>query len=330
MPYGPFKAIPAPSRTSTSQTGSSVTDSLAFRITMLALALFFRLVSVAEDTDNTLRFKSPHHYMIVVPVRIDGTGPYHFLLDTGATSSVVDPQLSRALNLSATRGARLSSWQATTDTRRVLVENLSVGPLNCGPLSVLVQPLSEFKAFDPHLRGILGQDVLLRSNYLIDNRHHLIRFDDDGSLLNELTGDHVTIAPVSTRTGGLEPRLISILVKIDKDPEPLHLVLDSGADMVVLQPRYVSPVTVPKGTKWMADENGATSAATTFHTLLSVGSKTFSAEAWTGDAGLKQLVVDGLLPTGSFDELYIANRGSFVILEPCHAHHSASLLVTQK
>jgi predicted aspartyl protease len=282
-------------------------------------------VSVAErrDSINTIRFSSPHRSMIVVGVRVDGKGPYRFLLDTGATSSIVDPQLSSSLNLSAAQSVRLASWQDTTDARRVLVQNLALGPIDSGPLSVLVQPLSEFKSFDPHLRGVIGQDVLLRSNYLIDNRHHLIRFDNDGTLLPQLVGNRVSITPVLTRTGALEPRLISIRVQTAIHAEPLHLLLDSGADMVVLQPIFEPLATGRRGTKWIADENGKSSAAATFHTMLSVGSEAFSAEAWVGDTGLKQLAIDGLLPTGSFDQLYIANQGSFVIFEPRRAKHPA-------
>jgi len=318
MPYGPHNAVPRPSHT-----GPLATDSRLFRITMLLLALVVRLVGVAERTNSIIHFKSPHRYMIVVPVRVNGMGPYSFLLDTGATSSAIDPQLTNTLHLSAAQSVKLASWEDTTDARRAVVNNLSVGPLRSGPLNVLVQPLSQFKAFDPHLRGVLGQDVLLRSNYLIDNRHHRIQFDDDGAVLKDLTGDRIKIAPVATRTGALEPRLISIEARIDRNSEPLHLLLDSGSDMLVLQPHYIPPVTVPRGSRWMADENGTTSAATTFHTVLSVGEEVFSAEAWTGDAGLKQLAIDGLLPTGSFNLLYISNQGAFVIFEPGQSHHRA-------
>ena len=73
----------------------------------------------------------------------------------------------------------------------------------------------------------------------------------------------------------------------------------------------------------MADENGRSSAASTLHTVLSVGSTAFSADAWIGDTGLKILDIDGLLPTGSFDQIYIANRGSFVIFEPHRARHGS-------
>jgi hypothetical protein len=232
--------------------------------------------------------------------------------------------LSVALALPLAQGARLASWTDTTDTRRVLVEDLSLGPIDSGPLNVLVQPLREFKAFDSHLRGVLGQDVLLRSNFLIDNRHHLIRFDNDGTLLPELTGDHIGITPVRTRTGELESRLVSIPVQTAMNALPLHLLLDSAADMVVLQPPSASLSTVPRGTKWIADQNGRVSSATIFHTRLSVGSEAFTAEAWVGDTGLKQLVVDGLLPTGDFNQLYIANRDCFVIFEPRHDPHKAT------
>ena len=55
--------------------------------------------------------------------------------------------------------------------------------------------------------------MLLRSNFLIDNRHHRIQFDNDDTLLTELTGDRISIAPVRTRAGDLEPRLISVPVQ---------------------------------------------------------------------------------------------------------------------
>lgn len=295
----------------------SLTQSFFFRTTVFLIALLLRLVSVAEcPASGTINFTSPHRYMIVVPVRINGRGPYSFLLDTGATSSAVDPQLSLALALPTAQSAKLASLNDTTDARRVRIEGLSLGPVESGPLNVLVQPLLAFKAFDPHVRGVIGQDVLIRSNYLIDNRHQRIQFDKDGALLEELAGDRITVEPVRTRSGDLEPRLVSVSVRLDVGSQPVHLLLDSGADMLVLQPDSAPPSSLPKGTKWIADQNGRRSAATTFHTLLTVGSEAFSAEAWIGDAGLRFLAIDGLLPTGSFDQLYIDNQNSFVIFDP--------------
>ena len=314
MPHGPE------SRTS----GQSRTHSPLLEGAILLIALLLRLVSVAECPANVVRFTSPHRSMIVVDVRVNGMGPYPFLFDTGATSSEVDPQLSIALALPTAQSARLTSWNDTTDARRVLVKGLSLGPIDSGPLRVLVQPLLEFKALDPDLRGVLGQDVLLHANYLIDNRGHRIEFDNDDTLLPQLTGDRVAIEPVRTRIGNLDLRLAAVSVQTDMGSVALHLLLDSGADMVVLQPGAAPPPSVKKGAKWIADQNGKRSAATTFHTLLTVGSAAFSAEAWIGEAGFKQLAVDGLLPTGSFNQLYIDNQDSFVIFEPGRTPHTDS------
>ncbi len=314
MPHTPNKGIH----------GWSIADSLTFKIGMLLVAVFLRLASFAESTSNVVMFKSPHRSMIVVDVRVNGKGPYPFLFDTGATSSAVDPKLSTALHLPAAQSVKVASWDASTDARRVEVESLSLGAINSGPLSVLVQPLSEFKAIDPDLRGVLGEDVLLRRNYLIDNRKHRIQFDDDATLLAQLSGDRIAFVPVRTRSGDLEARLISVPVQTDRSSEPLHLLLDSAADMVVLQPSFTPQPTLPRGAKWISDQNGKLSSATTFQTRLSVGSEVFSAEAWIGNGGLRQIVIDGLLPTASFSQLYIANLGSFVIFEPRRLPRKAS------
>lgn len=298
-----------------------ITHSPIFRIAILVVALFIRLVSVADCPSGTIPFSSPHRSMIVVPVRVNGSGPYSFLLDTGATSSAIDPKLSNSLHLATGESVRFSSWEYTTDTRRVVVQSLSFGPIDSGPLSVLVQPLSELKAIDTHVRGLLGQDVLLHSNFLIDNRRHLIRFDDDGVLLAGLTGDRISVTPVRTRAGALVSPLVAVPVQAAGNAQPLYLLLDSGADMVVFQP-FVKPIpSIPGGTRWIADENGKRSPATSFHTRLSIGSETFSTEAWIGDPALKFLAIDGLLATGSFDQLYIDNRDSFVIFDPGYAPH---------
>src|SRR5215472_1396993 len=220
-PVGPT-GVSMPHASQNSIPGQSRAHSFSRKFAVFLILFLLRLVVVAETPENTVPFKSPHRYMIVVSVRVNGSGPYSFLLDTGATSSVVDPQLSAALNLPSAQDARLANWNDTTDARRVLVQDLSLGPIDSGPLPILVQPLFEFKTFDSHLRGVLGQDVLLRSNFLIDNRHHRIQFDNDGSLLPQLEGDRVSIAPIRTRTGDLEPRLLSVLVRSDRNPQPLH------------------------------------------------------------------------------------------------------------
>lgn len=312
------------SRRNTSQS-SDLSGAFLFLL-MLILSVSFPSQSVAERSE-VVRFKSPHRSLIVVDVRVNGLGPYPFVLDTGATSSSLDPDLSNSLHLPTSRTVRLASLTDTVDARRVSVQDLALGPLDSGPLSVLVQPLTELKAVAPNVRGVLGEDVLLRTNYLIDNRKHRIEFDCNGDLLPELGGERIQTASVRTRIGGMETRLISVPVQTELSPEPLQLVLDSGADMTILQPDLLQSSTRPRGGRWIGDENGKLSPASTFHTKLTVGKSAFSSEVWIGDRALKHLAIDGLLPTGTFDQIYIGNKGSFVILDPRHTRHAKQHVV---
>ncbi len=275
----------------------------------------------AERSSGTVHFRSPHRSLIVVDVRVNGLGPYSFVLDTGATSSCVDQELSAALHLPSAQGVRLATWTDTSEARRAEVQNLSVGSIDSGPLRVLVQSLREYKGIAAHVHGVLGQDVLLRFNYLIDYDAHRIEFDADGGVLQQLRGDRVNTDSVQTRTGGSEARLRSVPVRTETNVEPLQLILDSGADMVVLQPRSRGSNSFGPASKWIANDDGRMSAAVSQRTTLSVGSEKFSAEAWVGDQGLRHLTVDGLLPTSCFNKLYISNTGSFVIFEPRRTSH---------
>jgi hypothetical protein len=287
----------------------------------LVLSGLLSMNSFAESTSSIVQFRSPHRSLMVVDVRVNGLGPYAFIFDTGATSSCIDQELYTTLRLPTTADVTVASWTDTTDVRHAMVQNLSLGPLHSGPLYVLVQPMLEFKMIVPHVHGVLGQDVLLRSNYLIDNQHHRIEFDEDGDVLLQLVGAHTSALPVLTRIGAVEMRLRSVQVQSDMKAEPLQLLLDSGAEMVVLQPGSVRPSTPGRGMKWIANQNGKLSPATSFHTTLSIGSSAFTAEAWMGDRGMAAVAIDGLLPTGSFNQLYICNTESFVIFEPRRTRH---------
>jgi hypothetical protein len=44
--------------------------------------------------------------LLIVPVTVDGSGPYPFLLDTGATRSLVDEALAGSASLAAGGGDR--------------------------------------------------------------------------------------------------------------------------------------------------------------------------------------------------------------------------------
>jgi hypothetical protein len=63
-----------------------------------------------------LRFVNRH--LIVLPVSINHTGPYNFLLDSDTQITMIDPSLAAALHLGtqgAGRGRRRRIWSAQLD-----------------------------------------------------------------------------------------------------------------------------------------------------------------------------------------------------------------------
>ncbi len=286
--------------------------SLLTLIACLTLGMRLR----AEEARDVIPFKSPHRAMIVVDVRINGLGPFDFLLDTGASSTSVDADLIQALHLPVASKTLLATSTDFTDVRRVQVNDINLGAIHTGPLLVLAQPLSTLKRVDAKLHGILGQDVLSQQNLLIDNQHHRIQFDPNGDLLCTLTGERVSTSIVRTRDGSAVTIVISVPVHIGNNTRPLHLLLDTGADAVVLQPQSADALFIPTSPRWIADENGDVSPASYVHLKLSVGSAVFETEAAIANTGLNRFEVDGLLSTGAFRRLYIGNSGFFVIFEP--------------
>jgi predicted aspartyl protease len=253
---------------------------------------------------------------MVVQVGINGHGPYDFLFDTGATSSCIDEALIEALQLPRSTGAQVVSTTGTAFSGRVLVDRVTFGPMETGPVFALVRSLVTYKAFDAQIHGVLGQDVLSQFNYLIDNQHHRIEVDTDDFLLRNLTGEHIRTESVKTRVGGLGTRDLFLTGLTDSSTQSVHLLLDSGTTHVMLRPALLKVTVPPSKSKRVSNDSGMFVPASSTRTKLTIGGTILDTEAWIIDDLLSHLAIDGLLPTGAFNAVYVANQQSFVILNP--------------
>jgi predicted aspartyl protease len=272
--------------------------------------------SPGEKGESIASFKTPNGSLMVVQVSIDGNGPYDFLFDTGATSSCIDEDLIEALQLPRSTGVQVASTTGTAFSDRVLLDRVSFGPMETGPVVALVQSLTAYKAFDAQIHGVLGQDVLSQFNYLIDNQHHRIEIDTNGFLLRNLTGEHIRTEIVKTRVGGLETRDLFLTALTDSGMQSVHLLLDSGTMHVMLRPGLLRVAVPPSKSKWVSDDNGRFAPAGSIRTKLTIGETIVDTDAWIIGDLLDPLAIDGLLPTREFNALYVASKQSFVILNP--------------
>ena len=63
----------------------------------LALLFAAALAAQAQQTKETIKFQLRDGYLMVVDAKVNGAGPFRFLVDTGTTRTVIDPDLANQL-----------------------------------------------------------------------------------------------------------------------------------------------------------------------------------------------------------------------------------------
>jgi len=92
----------------------------------------------------------------VVELKINGRGPYRFILDTGATTTVIANDLSRELSLAPPEGLHVASPDGGTPPAIVIVDDIRVGDANLQGLIAAVMPLGGLLNDENPPRGILS------------------------------------------------------------------------------------------------------------------------------------------------------------------------------
>ncbi len=124
--------------------------------------------------DPTL-FASPttrdHIGRIVVPVKINGRGPFRFIVDTGASDSTVSPQLAQTLGLQPTQDAiLLDGITGSSRVPSVHIDMLQAGDLTFKSLRLPVVWAPVMAGAD----GILGIAGLKAERIIVDFKRNRV------------------------------------------------------------------------------------------------------------------------------------------------------------
>jgi predicted aspartyl protease len=125
-------------------------------------------VSTAAEVDKTtqtedVRFKTDLSERLTVPVRLSGSGPYRFLVDTGADRTAISRQLARRLGFAAGEMAALHSVAGVTQVSTATVPTLQ---LTSKEIRNINAPLLEGENMGAD--GILGVDSLRAQRVMFD------------------------------------------------------------------------------------------------------------------------------------------------------------------
>lgn len=183
-------------------------------------------VSNAAGMDSTsqtedVRFRNEYYDRMTVPVSVQGTGPYRFLVDTGADRTAVSRDIVNRLGLVAGAAASLHSIAGVSTVATATVTDLR---LTKRAVRVVDAPVLERS--DMGADGILGVDSL---------RSQRIVFDFEGQTMSivpsaarDFSNDADTIVIQASRRNG---RLVVTEAYIDG--HPVVVVLDTGAQVSV-------------------------------------------------------------------------------------------------
>ncbi|MFA9199667.1 MAG: retroviral-like aspartic protease family protein [Cypionkella sp.] len=157
---------------------------------------------------------------MTVAVRVNGRGPYRFVVDSGADSSVVGRGLAQALRLPPAAPAILNTMTETRQIERAQVEELTVGPTT---VNGLVVPVLE----ERHLggEGMLGLDALVEQRLMLDFEKRTISVDDAAAPPPRLDNEIVVTARL--QRGQL------ILTQASAQKLRISAVIDTGSEVTI-------------------------------------------------------------------------------------------------
>jgi predicted aspartyl protease len=155
-----------------------------------------------------------------VDVLVNGRGPYRFVVDSGADTSVIGTRIARDLQLPLGTPAVLNGM-----TSRNLVDRVKVAQLTLGPSTLTDLELPALREADVGSDGLIGIDALVHQRLMMDFEKKLITVEDARTPYRYEANEIVIIA--KREHGQL------ILTHVRASGLPLDAVIDTGTEITI-------------------------------------------------------------------------------------------------
>jgi len=131
---------------------------------------------------NTVSFQlaSEKKPIPLVEAHVNHQGPFTFAIDTGATITVLSPELARQLGLHSAEEERRDKGVGAGGEFKVsliALESLSIGTVELKNISAAIMDLGAIKQAIEKLDGVIGYNFLSKFRVTIDYQEQTIRFD---------------------------------------------------------------------------------------------------------------------------------------------------------
>jgi hypothetical protein len=189
-------------------------------VTILATLLLSIACAQAANTageassENGIPIEVYGGYLIVAKVEVANLKGLRFLVDTGASDTVIDRKAAERLGVTS-QPAKLINFDKTLELDRAEVPEINFGPEHMSSVPVLIEDLGNLRPDGRRLDGVLGLDQLRRTNFVMDYAKKRMIFG---------AAEHDGMRSVPMR---LEAQTLTVEAEIDG--QPVRMIADSGA-----------------------------------------------------------------------------------------------------
>jgi hypothetical protein len=155
-----------------------------------------------------------------VDVQVNGRGPYRFIVDSGADTSVVGVRIARGLQLPLGTPVVLDGM-----TNRNIVDRVKVDEMTVGSSTIHNLELPALREVDLGGDGMIGIDALVQQRLMMDFEKHLIKVEDARIPEHHEPGEIVVIA--RRNRGQL------ILTHVKAAGFDLDAIIDTGSEITI-------------------------------------------------------------------------------------------------
>ena len=277
-------------------------------LTIVLLAVNACQAGGTSPASDRLHFKVIAGSVIIVPVQVNGRGPYDFVLDTGAESTLIDTDLADELAVTPVDRMRLDSANGSTVLARAFADKISVGPMRVLNSEVLIASLDAVHGVEPHIRGMVGQSFLRHFDYILDNVHSTLELVMNPGQASAIRGIRLDL----WRTHALP-----IVTATLNDSLHARLLLDSGASNLTLycdtgKAAWHSPGVLSKAElRSSLQANQVAIGRIPYLEVAGYPFRNIQAALLNKNSDGE---VDGMLPTNLFSKVYFNNSDAYIIL----------------
>src|SRR5713101_4310663 len=194
-----------------------------------------------SPNSNKFRLAGGAQPLILLPVRVNDRGPFDFILDTGAGTSLLSSELAKQLETKVIGSKEGQSAGGKVSVSLAKVESLAVGETKLHDVDVGVVDLAQIgKTVDAKIDGDLGYNFLKHFRVTIDYSDCEIHFDDP-TRLESFGRSAKTEVPIRLAS----PAKPLILVDVHANGRgPFQFAIDTGTSTTAITPELAKELNI--------------------------------------------------------------------------------------